>query len=117
MITIQLQNLVFTSFHGIHEEEKILGNQYVVNAEVQFHERDEVIEHIHETVDYSIIYSIIRKRMSIATPLLETIVMEAGNEIHHQFPDLKSISLSIKKMHPPIEGMQGAAEVSWHKEF
>ena len=94
MITIQLQNLVFTSFHGIHEEEKILGNQYVVNAEVQFHERDEVIEHIHETVDYSIIYSIIRKRMSIATPLLETIVMEAGNEIHqclrhaglHAFP-------------------------------
>jgi dihydroneopterin aldolase len=55
--------------------------------------------------------------MSIPTPLLETIVMETGNEIHKVFPDLKSIFLSIKKMRPPIEGMQGSAEVSWHKEF
>jgi dihydroneopterin aldolase len=55
--------------------------------------------------------------MNIPTPLLETVVMEAGNTIHNTFPDLKSIFISIKKMHPPIEGMQGAAEVSWHKQF
>lgn len=117
MVTVQLQNLLFNAFHGIHEEEKILGNEYVVNASVEFHERDEVIEHINDTVNYAVIYNIIKKRMSIPTPLLETIVMQTGNEIHRQFPDLKSISLSIKKMHPPIEGMRGAAEVSWHKEF
>jgi hypothetical protein len=40
-----------------------------------------------------------------------------GNDIHHQFPDLKSITISIKKMNPPVEGMQGFAEVCWHKEF
>ncbi len=117
MITVQLQNLLFNAFHGIHEEEKILGNEYVVNASVALHERDEVIEHIHDTVNYAAIYQIIKKRMNIPTPLLETIVMETGNEIHRVFPDLKSISISIKKMHPPIEGMQGAAEVTWHKEF
>ncbi len=117
MITVQLQNLLFNAFHGIYEEERILGNEYVVNASVEFHERDEVIERISETINYAVIYNIIKKRMNIPTPLLETIVMETGNEIHWQFPDLKSIFLSIKKMHPPIEGMQGAAEVSWRKEF
>jgi 7,8-dihydroneopterin aldolase/epimerase/oxygenase len=117
MITVQLQNLLFNAFHGIQEEEKILGNEYVVNVSIEFHERDEVIERINETVNYAVLYNIIKKRMSIPTPLLETIVMETGNEIHREFPDLKSIFLSIKKMHPPIEGMQGAAEVSWRKEF
>lgn len=117
MITVRLQNLLFNAFHGIHEEERILGNEYVVNASVEFHERDQVIEHINETVNYAVIYNIIKKRMIIPTPLLETIVMETGNEIHRQFPDLKSIFISIKKVHPPIEGMQGAAEVCWHKEF
>jgi len=117
MITVQLQHLLFNAFHGIHEEEKILGNEYMVNASVEFHERDEVIEHINETVNYAVIYNIIKKRMSIPTPLLETIVMQAGNEIHRLFPAIKSISISIIKMHPPIEGMQGAAGVSWHKEF
>jgi len=117
MITVQLQNLLFNAFHGIHEEEKILGNQYIVNAEVEFHEVTDVILHVNDTVNYAVVYEIIRKRMSIPTPLLETVAMEIGNEIHHQFSVLKSITISINKMHPPIEGMQGSAIVSWHKQF
>jgi dihydroneopterin aldolase len=117
MVRVQLHNLLFKAFHGIHDEEKILGNDYSVDAAVEFHERDEVIEHIHETIDYATVYDIIKKRMGIPTPLLETIAMKAGNDIHHQFPDLKSITISIKKINPPIEGLQGFAEVCWHKEF
>ena len=117
MITVQLQNLLFNAYHGIHEEEKILGNQYVVDASVEFYERDELIEHINETVNYSVIYNIIKKRMGIPTALLETIAMEVGNQIHKEFPDVKFISISIQKMKPPIEGMQGSARVCWHKEF
>ena len=117
MIRVQLQNLLFKGFHGIHEEEKILGNDYSVDATIQFHEADAVIMHINETIDYSIVYEIIKKRMSVPTPLLETVVMLIGNDIHHHFPDVRSINVSLKKMHPPIEGIQGSAEVSWHKEF
>lgn len=117
MVTVQLEDLHFNAFHGIHEEEKILGNEYVVNAAMEFHEKDETIVRISDTINYATIYHIIKKRMDIPTPLLETLVMETGKEIHHEFPELKSIFISIKKMHPPIEGMQGAAGVSWHKEF
>ena len=117
MIKVQLHDLQFKGFHGIQEEEKILGNDYIVNAAVEFHEHDEVIEHIGETVDYAIIYDIIKKRMSIPTALLETIVMQIGSDIHHQFSNLRSITVSLQKMHPPIEGIQGSAEVCWHKEF
>jgi dihydroneopterin aldolase len=62
-------------------------------------------------------YEIIKKRMSIPTPLLETIVMEIGNQIHAEYPLLKAIQISIKKLHPPIEGIQGAAGVTWEKQF
>jgi dihydroneopterin aldolase len=117
MVTVRLHNLIFNAYHGIHEEEKVLGNEYIVNAAFEFHETDEVIVHIGDTINYEVIYNIIRERMSIPTPLLETVVMETGYKIHRAFPDLKTIAISVKKMHPPIEGMQGAAEVSWHKEF
>lgn len=117
MVTVQLHNLLFNAFHGIHEEEKILGNEYVVDVSVEFHETDEIIVHISDTINYEVIYNIIKERMKIPTPLLETVVMETGNEIHKEFPDLKSIFISIKKMYPPIESMRGAAGVSWHKEF
>lgn len=117
MVRVQLHNLLFHAFHGIHEEERIVGNEYSVDVTLEFYEKSEVIEHINETIDYSIIYEIIKMRMQIPTPLLETIVMSAGNDIHLHFPELKTISISVKKMNLPIEGMQGFAEVSWHKEF
>lgn len=117
MVRVQLNNLLFRAFHGIHEEEKILGNEFRVDVAVEFHEKAEVVEHINETIDYVKIYDIIKMRMQIPTPLMETIVMQTGNDIHIHFPVLKKISVSIKKMNLPVEGMQGSAEVSWHKEF
>ena len=117
MITVQLRNLLFNAFHGIHPEEKILGNEYIVDATLEFDEKGEVIEHIDETVNYAQVYDIIKNKMHIPTPLLETVVMETGNEIRKNFPEVKSISISVKKMNPPIEGMQGFAQVCWQKQF
>lgn len=117
MITIHLRHLLFTAFHGIHDEEKILGNEYIVDCSVQLHEKVDVITHINETVNYVIIYDIIKHKMGIPTPLLETVVMETGNEILAHYPEVKSIKISIQKMHPPIEGIQGAAGVTWEKQF
>ena len=117
MITVNLHNLQFNSFHGIHEEEKILGNDYVIDASVEFHEDLEVITSIQDTINYADIYKIIRERMSIPTHLLETVVMEIGNEIHSEFPQIRSINISIKKMFPPVEGIRGAVGVNWQKQF
>ncbi|HEV2832401.1 MAG TPA: dihydroneopterin aldolase [Hanamia sp.] len=117
MITVHLDGLLFNAFHGIHEEEKVLGNEYMVDCSVEFYETTEVIGHINETVNYAVIYDIIKERMNIPTPLLETVVMEIGNRVYKEYSDLKSITVSIKKLYPPIEGMQGASGVTWHKEF
>jgi dihydroneopterin aldolase len=117
MVKVQLQNLLFKAFHGIHEEEKLLGNDYSVDASIEFHEREEVIEHIDETIDYAKVYAIIKQRMDVPTPLLETVVMNIGNDIHQKFSDLRSITVSLKKLKPPIEGMQGFAEVTWQRQF
>ncbi len=55
--------------------------------------------------------------MSVPTPLLETIVMDIGNEFHREYPEIRAINISIRKMNPPVEGMQGEACVSWRREF
>lgn len=117
MITIHLHELLFTAYHGIHKEEKVLGNQYCIDCALEFHEGEALIEQIHSTINYVDIYDIIKARMKVATPLLETVIMDIGNEIHHRFQKLKSITISIKKLHPPIEGIQGAVGVTWNKQF
>lgn len=117
MITVHLHDLRFNAFHGVHDEERLLGNEYVIDVSVEFHEDQQVINSINDTINYADIYNIIRERMNVPTPLLETVVMEIGNEIHNEFPQVRSINISIKKMHPPIEGIRGAAGVNWQKRF
>lgn len=117
MITIHLYNLIFYSFHGVHEEEKLLGNEYEVNANVQFHEDHPEIHSLSQTINYAEVFEIIKSRMNIPTPLLETIVMDIGNTIHEKYNYVRHISISLKKKYPPIESIEGSVGVTWHKEF
>ena len=116
MITIHLYDLKFYSFHGVHEEERLLGNEYEVNADVQFHE-DTVINSLSQTINYVSVFEIIKKRMTIPTPLLETVVMEIGNAIYEKFNYVRSIHISLKKINPPVTGLQGSVGVSWYRDF
>jgi dihydroneopterin aldolase len=117
MITIHLHNVLFYAYHGIHEEEKVLGNEYELSADIQFHEEIEVIHSIQQTIDYVEIYNIIQKRMEVPSPLLETIIMDIGNSITEKYENIRSISIHLKKNHPPVIGMQGSVGVSWQKQF
>lgn len=117
MITINLYNLTFHSFHGVHEEEKLLGNEYEVNADVQFYEEEAEIHSLSQTINYVEVYEIIKKRMQTPTDLLETIVMDIGNTIHEKYNYVRRINISLKKIHPPIEAIVGSVGVSWNKEF
>ncbi len=117
MITIHLHDLKFYSFHGVHEEERILGNEYDVNVDVQFHEQYAEINYLSQTINYEDIFVIIKKRMHIPSTLLETIVMDIGNEIHEKYNYVRSIRISLKKLNPSVTKMQGSVGVTWHKEF
>lgn len=116
MITIHLHNLKFYSFHGLHEEERVLGNEYEVNADVQFYEEGK-IDALDQTINYTDVFEIIKKRMHIPTPLLETVIMDIGIAISEQYNFIRFINISLKKIHPPIEGIEGSVGVSWYKQF
>jgi dihydroneopterin aldolase len=55
--------------------------------------------------------------MSIPSPLLETIIMDIGNTIKKKYDKVKLISIHLKKIHPPVSGIQGSVAVSWKKEY
>ena len=117
MITIHLYNLKFYSFHGVHEEERVLGNEYEVNADIEFHEEQAIINSLSQTINYADVYDLVKKRMHIPSSLLETVVMDIGNSIYEKYNYVRHIHVTLKKVHPPIEGLEGSVGVSWHKEF
>ncbi len=117
MITIHLNNLKFYCYHGILEEEKTLGNEFELSAEIDFFEESDVINSIHETINYVDVYEIINHRMSIPSVLLETVIMDIGNSIKKKYDNIRSLFINLKKLHPPITSFEGTVGVSWHKQY
>ena len=116
MLTIHLHKLLFHSFHGVYEEEQILGNQFEVNVDVDV-DAPKHINSIHQTVNYVTIYHCIKQQMLVATPLLETVAMDITQAIHQIDKKIKSVSITIKKTAAPIENFQGIVGVSCKTVF
>ncbi|MEP7145328.1 MAG: dihydroneopterin aldolase [Ferruginibacter sp.] len=116
MLTIHLHKLLFHSFHGFYEEERILGNEFEVSADVVV-DTPEQVTTLRQTVNYITIYDTIKQRMKQPTPLLETVAQELTQAIHKIDERIKSVSITIKKSSPPIENFQGLVGVSYKREF
>ncbi|MBI2730863.1 MAG: dihydroneopterin aldolase [Sphingobacteriales bacterium] len=117
MVKISLHNLLFFAHHGLHEEEKILGGDFEVNADLYYENRSDVIKTIEDTIDYGGVYAIIKQRMNKPTPLLETIAMEMAVTIKQAFPVTNELSIRIKKINPPITAFAGNVEVCYIKKY
>jgi len=116
MFTIHLHHLRFFSFHGVHEEETVLGNDFEVNVDVTF-TSNETITRLHQTVNYVKVYDIIKQQMQIPTALLETVAQDLAQKIYDADNRIISISINIKKLHPPIPNFLGSVGVSYKKDF
>ena len=116
MFIIQLNNLQFFSFHGVHEEEKILGNNYDVNVSVSF-EQEEDIKHLEQTINYVSVYQLVKKRMDIPEVLLETLVQDLARMIYDLDNRIKTITVAVEKKNPPMINIQGSVSVIYTKEF
>ncbi len=113
---IQLHDLNFRAFHGVYASERINGNEFVVNADIEI-ETGEPIEELYQTLDYVSVYAIIRQRMDQPAALLETVAQDIASLIHQSDDRVKKIILSIKKLHPPIEDFTGSVGVRWEIEY
>lgn len=116
LYSIHLHNLEFFAFHGIHEEERKVGNHFVVSLDAGF-EPVKKISFINDTIDYTSIFEIVRQRMQLPTPLLETVAEDIIAAVYEKFPNLTEITISIFKLHPPVPGCTGKVGVSLQKKW
>jgi dihydroneopterin aldolase len=117
MMVIHLHAIRFRGFHGVHEEERILGGEFEVDLSVSFKPGESIISELDQTIDYTRLYDLVKKRMATPTPLLETIATEIASVIQSEYSEIIKISISIKKLYPPVNNFEGSVGVSfeWNK--
>ena len=116
MIKVSLENVKVISSHGIYEEENIVSSIFEVSLDVSFVESDHLIK-LEETINYVTLYQIIKKRMALVTPLLETICLDILIDIKNQFPQITESAIKICKTEPPVQNFIGKLCVSAHKIY
>ncbi len=116
MYTIHLHNLSFFSYHGLHEEETILGGWFNVSIDIST-KNSGIINSIQDTINYAEAYMLVKSIMNTPTPLLETIARDIVYAIYHMDNRINTIKVTIHKLNPPIAQFSGDVGVSYHKEF
>lgn len=111
---VHLKGIRLYGYHGLDEGEDVLGGEYEISLTASFTPQTLPVISIEHTIDYTVLYEIIRTRFLRPTPLLETIATEIGSEIFAKFPVVRVVDISIFKLHPPIKNFLGSVGVTYH---
>ena len=103
---IELEGMEFKAYHGVLEQEKVRGNEFVVDfrGELDLSAAAES-DNLNDTLNYADIYEIVAYEMSIPSELLENVAGRILKAIEKQFPQLVSFSVRVSKKRPPVEGV------------
>lgn len=110
--TCSLNNLEFYAFHGVYEEENILGGLFIVHIEVS---RDvlpgENLQSLEKVYNYEVIYDLVDKNMKIRTRLIETVAKRIFDDMEQVLrPD--TLRVTISKPNPAGLFKSGNASVT-----
>lgn len=113
---INLKDIVIYAYHGLHNGEEIIGNEFKINLTATFSILHGDVLSINETVNYASIYEIIKTKMAIRRQLLESVVCDIANTVMSDYQIIQSVEISIYKLNPPITNFQGSVGVT-HKIY
>jgi len=103
--SIRLDKMKFYAFHGVMEQEKKVGNTFVVDIEFAFDlSKASETDELSDTINYVEIYNIVKNEMETPSKLLEHVAGRILRKIKMEFPVIEKVEICIAKERPPIGG-------------
>jgi dihydroneopterin aldolase len=126
MLRVALQDVRFFAYHGFYPEEQVVGNEFFVDVSVWFPysestsdegEGESKDEDLDRSVNYEILYRVVKEEMEVPRKLLETAAYDIFERLQLNFSNLVRIEVRIRKTNPPFGGDSATAlvEVNWSK--
>lgn len=110
MFTVSLHQIKIFAPIGLYAQEKILGNRFEVDVDVEVKDYSE-----HHFVDYTLLNECIHSAFDPKEELLELLTIKIFKSIKNQFPFVQKIKISIRKYNPPMKGDIGYSQVVFEK--
>lgn len=118
MSLIALEGMQFYAYHGVYEEEQIIGNNFVVDIYITTN-YDKAVEDddIFKTINYETVYLVCEAEMRKKVKLLETLTENIIFALKHQFSSIEEIRIKITKKNPLPEGRVAAAAIETEESY
>ncbi len=103
--SIQLNKMRFYAFHGVMEQEQIVGNTFIVDLRLDIDlSKASETDDLSDTINYAEIYNIVKTEMEIPSKLLEHVAGRILRRIRKIFPTIERVEICLAKERPPVGG-------------
>lgn len=105
--------------HGVGDAERELGGRYSFDLEIEADiTKGAETDELHDTIDYVEAYEIARNVIvdSARRRLLESLVTEVADAVMARFPAALAITVRLRKLRAPINGVLEAVELEHRVE-
>lgn len=100
---ILLENLRFHAYHGVLSQERLTGNDYVVNLRIKYDVSAALMsDDVNDTLNYADVYQLVSQEMSVPSALIERVAGRIGDRLFRRYPAIEEVSLKIVKQNPPM---------------
>ena len=110
--SIRLHDMRFYAYHGVMEQERRVGGEYLVSLQVEADLSCAVnSDTVADTVNYALLYEVVKREMAEPSQLLEHVAGRIGQRVLDNFQQVTALTVSVTKCNPPMDADSKGASV------
>ncbi len=112
---IQLRGLRFHAYHGVAAQERLVGNDYVVDLRLHVNvDKAMRSDNVDDTVNYAEVFQAVREQMAHPSDLVEHVAGRIAQAVLDRWPQVADVTVSVTKLNPPMGADCQGAGVELH---
>lgn len=112
---IYINNMRFHSCHGVMEQERLTGGDFVVSLDARYPLAKAVdSDDVNDTMNYATVYEIVKNEMSVPSCLIEHVAGRIGKRLLEAMPHIEELTVKLTKENPPMGADCDGAGVQLH---
>jgi dihydroneopterin aldolase len=114
---IRIENMEFYAYHGHFKEEQIVGNQFLVDLEIEADlKQPSLSDDLKDAVNYQRAYELVKQEMDKKSSLLESIARRILERIFEEMDGIEEVRVKVAKMNPPMGGKMDSVSVTMGRD-
>ena len=109
---ISVNDIHLFAYHGCLPEEATIGGNYIVDLKIfTDYSNASINDDLSETVDYCMVYEIVKREMAIRSKLIEHAARRIAEALKKEINRIDKVEVVLTKIAPPVNGAVGSVSV------